>query len=722
MRLVEIYAQCITQNMAVTTILISDVSQTVLHDNCISCSEINQIAIVTKEEVKILEVTCDPHAVSQEFSRLTYSIPSSKALMDLDVGIEREDLFPGRQKHPEIGLMNLDNTLWPKDPASMKVNPQGFCRISWSQNGCDPHHRCLLAGLQSDHKLLIYCIVRRNCETKLLVDLSDVLWQIKKKEWKVTKFPTILEKFQEFKKRKYSMAFVTLAWSNIMCRGLATEGTGLEEDKAEAPVEPSDQKVLLATALRDGGVIIWVVNIPLNSELDVAIATTIETDFHWPRVISWCDSEQDFKSEGLLAVGSLTGEIGLWSVCLGETETTTSKVCSLWDEQDDIMIDNLCWMKHSDSHYFLLVAKGQHVLVFLLSIPTPKDVKVIHRCIEDSLHAFPSSGVATNGTFVMSCCSDGSLVKITPSYDNNELKVSMNLLEKHPAIGPNHRGCYISPSGIYVGVVTVYFHGRREEFEIRVCEGEKAAFESLRNFKVPLFLKSDSLEWLRSCHIKNPAIEIPSDLPYKALQNWVEEEGAEGALYRLQLKRYLLIFQVTKVSHVAKITRQLDVYQDRVKDMETKVLESEEVLMALHLSKILRNVKIEAVNEKTVLMSYFWLTTNQTSVSSRKLVRDAVEIALASSKDIVKSVNTSTLYELCVLCGEKIKFQSLLSDTCSNGHTWRRCSLSLLLCQRKTRHCGWCSAKSCAPDESSSPWLVDLLKERCIFCSSVFVT
>lgn len=57
-----------------------------------------------------------------------------------------------------------------------------------------------------------------------------------------------------------------MAWSNIMCRGLATEGTGLEEDKAEAPVEPSDQKVLLATALRDGGVIIWVVNIPLNSE------------------------------------------------------------------------------------------------------------------------------------------------------------------------------------------------------------------------------------------------------------------------------------------------------------------------------------------------------------------------------------------------------------------------------------------------------------------------
>lgn len=45
-----------------------------------------------------------------------------------------------------------------------------------------------------------------------------------------------------------------------------------------------------------------------------------------------------------------------------------------------------------DSHYFLLVAKGQHVLVFLLSILTPKDVKVIHRCIEDSLHAFPSSG------------------------------------------------------------------------------------------------------------------------------------------------------------------------------------------------------------------------------------------------------------------------------------------------------------------------------------------
>lgn len=42
-----------------------------------------------------------------------------------------------------------------------------------------------------------------------LVDLSDVLWQIKKKEWKVTKFPTILEKFQEFKKRKYSMAFVS---------------------------------------------------------------------------------------------------------------------------------------------------------------------------------------------------------------------------------------------------------------------------------------------------------------------------------------------------------------------------------------------------------------------------------------------------------------------------------------------------------------------------------
>lgn len=84
---------------------------------------------------------------------------------------------------------------------------------------------------------------------------------------------------------------------------------------------------------------------------------------------------------------------------------------------------------------------------------------------------------------------------------------------------------------------------------------------------VPLFLKSDSLEWLRSCHIKNPAIEIPSDLPYKALEDWVEEEGAEGALYRLQLKRYLLIFQVTKVSHVAKITRQLDVYQDRVKDM-----------------------------------------------------------------------------------------------------------------------------------------------------------
>lgn len=53
------------------------------------------------------EVTCDPHAVSQEFSRLTYSIPSSKALMDLDVGIEREDLFPGRQKHPGMEVQYI---------------------------------------------------------------------------------------------------------------------------------------------------------------------------------------------------------------------------------------------------------------------------------------------------------------------------------------------------------------------------------------------------------------------------------------------------------------------------------------------------------------------------------------------------------------------------------------------------------------------------------------
>lgn len=40
--------------MAATTISLSEKSQDVLHNNCISCSEMSQIAFLVKDEIKII--------------------------------------------------------------------------------------------------------------------------------------------------------------------------------------------------------------------------------------------------------------------------------------------------------------------------------------------------------------------------------------------------------------------------------------------------------------------------------------------------------------------------------------------------------------------------------------------------------------------------------------------------------------------------------------------
>ncbi|KAJ8024344.1 hypothetical protein HOLleu_34238 [Holothuria leucospilota] len=294
-----------------------------------------------------------------------------------------------------------------------------------------------------------------------------MLWKIRRKTWANKMVAKKAEKVSEYTRRKMSLAIVDVAWSNILCRDVSDD----ERKLLESP--PKKQKVLetgpegepftfLATAQRDGSVILWEMKTPVTNESDVSIATEIETDYHWPTALCWLHHNQGkVHSKDFLAIGSLTGELGLWQIMYKEHQTAAAvRVCDLWTEKDDMRIDYICWIpcETDPSYWYLLTMKAQHIILFLLSIPTLEEELaspvVLSSCVQNSLHTVPSSGLYSCPSFAISCSQDGSLQKVQPCYANNELSVKVDLFEKHPPIGPAHRGCTMTASGVYLSTLT----------------------------------------------------------------------------------------------------------------------------------------------------------------------------------------------------------------------------------------------------------------------------
>ncbi|KAJ8024346.1 General transcription factor 3C polypeptide 4 [Holothuria leucospilota] len=364
--------------------------------------------------------------------------------------------------------------------------------------------------------------------------------------------------------------------------------------------------------------------------------------------------------------------------------------------------------------------KAQHIILFLLSIPTLEEELaspvVLSRCVQNSLHTVPSSGLYSCPSFAISCSQDGSLQKVQPCYANNELSAKVDLFEKHPPIGPAHRGCTMTASGVYLSTLTYNHVARSTNLFLRQFADDTLIIDKLKDRTVPLYLKVDCIEFIRCQYMKGEGTDFPWVSTHGDLQAWLDKDG-ELDEYRLQMKRYLLIFQHSKLAHITMKKRQGSNNKSDVDGLAKKISDCEEQLMLLRMCSALEKVTSEDVNELSVKLMCDWLRTNQTCYTEN--VKDLVEKIL--SHPVIRNMKSSQCHEICYLCGEKILFQNLWEDSCSNGHLWKRCNLTLLLCQIKTRSCSWCTSKSLYPTDEDCSWVRTLLKQQCVFCSGVYV-
>ncbi|XP_033639330.1 general transcription factor 3C polypeptide 4-like [Asterias rubens] len=724
-------------------------------NDALDWSDDNQIAVVSEKCVNIFSLQCDPSDPDSTFVFEKLLVKPCPDILEFDVGVSLKSLLKndGKYNHYLQSTMT-DRTLFPQHLkrtfcGECQTDRNGFIKAKWSPTVTSKLDRSLLACLTLDHRLTIHKRKLRKGNFTKIADLSILLNELlgqqefahsnEEPHPKLRNSTDIETKCKELTRRVYMLAAVNMEWSVVLYND--SDSSMDWETQKENVSSDSDAFILLAVSMKSGHVGIWKFRLPLDNESDISFYSVFLSGYQWAKSLAWCrTSPQQATSHAVkagtcLAVGDHEGRISLWNQdARNEATPTFHKCLDVWTEKDLIAVSNMAWVctsttEDSTCTATLVATKGVYILAFLLDL---SKMAVIRQTQALSQHVIPPTSLCVSGDTVLTGSTCGSLHQVSIDWTTSDKVLTIDILE--PDI-PNIKafGSAVSPNGIFAAFPFTY-HWRQNRFNLR-----KLNFHTVRNSayivagllnpKRYLSEKVDMLEYVRQTAV-NSSNELPQELQSIAdgeVTQIKSEVGQDrGHCYLLRLRRFLLRL---RLCHIKGLKKELDAENEKekmVEETESDIQKIEAELVKLHIISALQSWQYipvpikhsDTASATALLLMADWLSDHSETTDEpiRGLVTE-VHNVFPHSSEVGRR-------ESCDLCEENIELTSTSSDACKNGHRWKRCSLSLRLCQTTSIPimCSHCDAMALpVPENTDSMWLRETLRERCIFCEAVFV-
>ncbi|XP_072042641.1 general transcription factor 3C polypeptide 4-like isoform X2 [Amphiura filiformis] len=686
------------------------------------------------------------------FTRSSIQVPPEK--LQFDVGLDTKVLHDAYSGIPSKHLQSieLDRTLCPEFVAVPSYNV--YKTAKWSPAGCGPCGRCILACLTRDHRLTVYRICSKKNKPIKIAELSSLLHDhVKECDYQLdpSQKPVEFSKrnpeefFQEYRRRLYMLAAVDMNWSGIFI------STSSSEDKpSPAKVRRQDgssesRYCLLAVIMKSNDIVLWRFDLPVmdssseNPRLLGVISSKCST-------VTSCAWHRPIKNEsiyGWLAIGSKEGTISIFKVDSTGIDSPVANHCvDIWTDKDHLSVCQLMWghttPADSQTNKPLLVAtKGTFTMVFMLDI-TEQNVSLVHQNHVCGQHAVSITGLDVNANVAVTCSTDGCVQKAVISQNDTGLQIDVELLEPPKPSQIRQCGVSISTGRTYAAVATELCRvaksaDRQTKIFIKPLRSEAEAEAHILSNDGHLCTKLDSLEFFRQITVAN--YTLPKGLEDLAGDQFWKTPELQNCAYKLKLRRYLLKMKIASVQftisqrtrgRMHEVSPELQVLLDSTID---DIVCTENQLVLLHIKKALQAWKtVEEAQPQNA---------DHSNVCSLLLMSDVVGMSdlkeeNTETKNVVAEIlekysshgSTEGQRETCVLCSENIPFSSVNQSSCSKGHQWKRCCLSLQLCQlRQTRKCQHCDAISLQPDEKQDTgWMLGILNNKCLYCDGSLVS
>ncbi|XP_072179263.1 general transcription factor 3C polypeptide 4-like [Diadema setosum] len=697
-------------------------------------SQDNRIAIAAEKSVYVLVQRFTP-SLRDELFGLEKEVWDYERHKKPDIGINRKivDALPSDSftQHRFVlnGLIDFELN---SDPLKVRFSPISHY-----------NKRSLLACLTRAHQLVLCMEEDSNGEGKPLHLMPGLYGYVKMRNFSLTGKPssdqklTLTSDFEECQHRMHQLEITGMEWSEAFSGKPLVEQHRTDRPRAkrarkvDGPPLDNIQLYLLAAAMKSGHVVVWKVEYPIQHGDAASVASVIDAGHDWTSALAWHHPLVDTAHPGqsaFLASGGQEGRLSIWQILLtvGQ-EVIVRKLGDAWEEKDQLQIQAMAWVNAlcTSDTFVLAAAKGLYIMVFQFGMREGV-LEIRHQSHKVSLHTSLFSvtvllcnvlllaGFVCHKNLVYSSSTDGSIQEACIKKENG-ISVSLSLKEPARILGYKVNGLAISRNGVFLAAVRTHAAPRmtafRESSRLHyiVAASDEEIEGILLDTTGSLCDKCDCLEWL---HRRIMSESVPQDTMDVIMSDQtLEVRGRQDLAYLLGLRRLVCFMLVHRFSQ-----RLLQVYGNKEKGcLETELKEKEESIKCL--SERLLTMHVEDCVEHNKLND-----KRGRAGTVLGLMSDWLKLHHSKSEEPItarRSVETASR-ETCRLCGQEIKLTSAYSDTCQNGHSWRRCSLTLQLCQTlRPRRCTFCGTHYAETDPTGTTdpkWLEDILNANCIFC------
>ncbi|XP_076348729.1 uncharacterized protein LOC143246241 isoform X2 [Tachypleus tridentatus] len=604
----------------------------------------NKIAFCTDKGIHILVSSCSPLELGPTLPEHKYFIPSPKETLSFGTGIERK-FFPVNLTTDELNTVMLDHTVSPQTANATRFLAYRLSR--WSPLGLAPLDSCLLATLTADHRLQVYQFCKKKIQE--VEDLSLKLYGHERKSWKESSAVKGPSAFRILQDRTYSLAAMEITWT---------------ENFAVSPSHPGypNRCCYLIVAMRSGTIIFWEFS-RNNNKINIELGHKWNSQLGMVTSLCW---QQTGPQSGFLMVGALSGQVIIVPAVVladetGKNNFQMGQTCHLWEDCDKISVSAICIVKVLAGCFLTVVSKGFHLIGSKIFV-SDTSMTIESTGYTAGLHQLTATELIFHQEEILEevIHPKWSPFGICSSPNRALVCWTQNLITWYDHL------VVLEPVKLYI-MTTISSEASVENMLVSISKTTTdRQLTSPQQF-------CDYWDYL-DCIRAHFGIE---DKPTTALTEILQLEGdklEQQPVQTLQLIRFLIKVQVMNTNT-----------QDTQSHKKLQVVE--DLLLRNHILSIISmfQPKLDSllqIQHISLILMCDWLFTKYDIVVS--------EVYKVCGKDAPQNLKDIQARETCPICKKDVHFTNALYGSCSNSHTFGRCSQSLLLCSKTYLRCSSC--------------------------------